>query len=280
MPCINAVSFHERYTLEGICRTVRAAGFDSLELSRPLFYEKLTTPGLRRRFADWSMEIGLGLSGFDCWVDVNPYDRREETLAEFRRAVDWAADLQLGMIITHDPWAAVNGHRRPQKCLNECVSFFREVATLCDEKGLRLVFEPHPDTLSMDNHWACDFIDAVAEGHANRRVGILYDCCHYGVGQPDTYIVAIEALGKRIHHLHFSDGDATTYALHLPLGDGCLELETMVQAFQAIGFSGTLTNDLYNYPLLEDGARRNAGEICKIEQRLGLNPLKHREGHS
>jgi sugar phosphate isomerase/epimerase len=270
MARINAVSFHENPSIEAICGIARRAGFDSLELSRPPFYLKLTTAGLRRRFAEWAAQLGLGLYGFDCWVDVLPYDRFDDTLAEFGKAVEWAADLKLGLVITHDAWRAVNGDRGPRKCLGVHVELFRRVADLCATKSLRLVFEPHPDTLSMDNTWAIDFIDAVAEGHPPGSVGILYDCCHYGVGQPDGYVEAIPVLGQRIRHVHFSDGDRKTYALHLPLGEGELHLEGIVASLLASGFQGSLTNDLYNYPLLEEGARLNAPRIRAVERRLGL----------
>lgn len=270
MPCINAVSFHEDPGIESICRRVVAAGFDAIEVSRPPFYDKLTTPETRRRFKEWAGETGLALHGFDCWVDVEPYDRLDETLAGFEAAVEWAADLDLGMIISHDPWAKVNGDRSPSECLGVNVELFRRVADLCAARDLRLVFEPHPDTLSMQNEWAIDFVDAVADGHSGGRVGILYDCCHYGVGQPESYARSIETLGRRIRHIHYSDGDRKTYALHLPLGDGDLDLGGVVDALRRIEFDGTLTNDLYNYPLLDDGAGRNASGIREVEQRLGL----------
>lgn len=268
MPRINAVSFHEERSIEAICRRVLAAGFDSLELSRPPFYEKLTTPGLRKQFAAWAGKAGLAFYGFDCWVDIDPYQRPQITLAEFDRAIDWAADLDLKLLITHDPWQSVNSGRSPAECLRATISLFRPVLAKAAQRDLRFVFEPHPDTLSMDNAWAIDLIDALASEVAPGSVGILYDCCHYGVGHPNDYVAAIHTLGSRIAHVHFSDGDKQTYALHLPLGKGSLDLQAIVTALVDIGFTGTLTNDLYNYPLLDYGAQHNVPRMREVEMAL------------
>jgi sugar phosphate isomerase/epimerase len=264
MTCINAVSFHEDPSIESICRKVRSAGFDTIELSRPPFFSKLTTAGTRARFSEWAAELNLQLYGFDCWVDVLPYTAMEETLDGFRTAVNFAKDLQLRMLISHDPWMKDNGERSPAECLRVNIELFRKVADISADAELDLVFEPHPDTLSMNNRWCIDFID----GLERSNVGILFDCCHYGVGQPDTYLQTIDQLGSRIRHLHFSDGDRLTYALHLPLGDGELDLTAIIRALRAIPFRGTITNDLFNYPLLEDGARRNAPKIKQLEEEL------------
>lgn len=266
MPCINAVSFHEDFSIESICRKVLSAGFDALEVSRPPFFNKLTTLQTRARFARWAADSGLRLQGFDCWVDVLPYSTYEKTLEGFRAAVDFARELNLQFVISHDAWLEDTPTQAPAEALRTHIELFRRVADMCLEAELSLVFEPHPNTLSMENSWCIDLID----GMERPNVGILYDCCHYGVGQPDTYVDAIAQLGKRIRHLHFSDGDRSTYALHLPLGDGELDLAAIVRALQAIPYHGTLTNDLYNYPMLEDGATRNAPRIRDIERSLGI----------
>ena len=270
MPRINAVSFRQYPSIETICRLVRDAGFDGLELSRPHFYEGLTTERTRRRFAEWAAEFGLSLFGFDCWVEVEPYTAFDETLADFQRAIDWASDLNLGMIISHDPWSRVNGDRSPSECLAVNVGLFQRVAEKCAEQGLRLVFEPHPDTLSMQNSWAIDFIDQLSASSSPKTVGLLYDCCHYGVGQPEIYAQSITDLGSRTRHIHFSDGDRKSYALHLAPGDGDLDLEAIVTAIQSIDYRGTLTCDIFNNPMLEDCARRSVQWIRDVESSLGL----------
>jgi inosose dehydratase len=266
MARINAVSFHKNPSIEAICRTIRDCGFNSVEISRPPFYDQLTTRGTRALFSRWLAELGLSMYGFDAWVEVDPYAAEAATLAGFRDAIDFAADLDLGMIITHDGWKRTVGPRGPSECLAILIPYFRKLCDMAAEAGLDVVLEPHPDTLTMDDRFAIELID----GLDRENIGLVYDCCHYGVGQPDGYVQAIERLGRRIRHVHFSDGDRATYALHLPLGEGDLDLGAIVEALKRVGFSGTLTNDLYNYPLLEHGARHNAGRIRQIERALQL----------
>lgn len=269
MPRINAVSFHELGGIETICRAVKQAGFDSFEVSRPPFFHKLTTSAMRRTFLAWLKQQGLTAFGFDAWVDVQPYSARGATLEAFKSAIDFAGDLDLGLIVTHDGWKRDAGHRRRSQCLPVLTRYFKRLCDMAAQRGLDVVIEPHPDTLSMDASFAIDLIDSVRRDN----FGLLFDCAHYGVGHPHSYVRIIEKLGVRIKHVHFSDGDRRTYALHLPLGEGELDLRGIVQALKDLRFKGTLTNDLYNYPLLEDGARRNAEKIRAVEHDLGLSRL-------
>jgi sugar phosphate isomerase/epimerase len=266
MPRINAVSFHEDHSIESICRKALASGFDSIEVSRPPFFPRLTTRGTRSRFRDWCCEQKLSLYGFDCWVEVLPFSAMQESTEDFRQAIRFAVDLDLKTVISHDSWLRDNGNRSRTECLRANSELFRRIANDCSDAGLELLIEPHPDTLSMENSWCIDFLD----GLECDKVGLVYDCCHYGVGQPTSYVESIGILGNRIRHVHFSDGDADTYALHLPIGEGVLNLSAVIRSLRDIQFRGTVTNDLFNYPLLEDGARRNAPLMRAVEAELQL----------
>ena len=266
MACINAVSFYENRSIEDICHIIRRIGFESMEVSRIPFFEKLTTTSTRKVFANLVKELGLSTYGFDAWVNFDPYHAREETIKGFKQAIDFASDLDLGQIITHDGHMDITEGKSPGECLKILIPLFQEIADLSDQKGLKVVLEPHPDTLSMDDIFAIDLIDGIDR----HNIGLVYDCCHYGVGQPNTYIQAIKNLAHRIQHIHFSDGDCRTYALHLPLEEGELALDAIIENLQEIGFNGTLTSDMYNYPLLEEGAKRNLKRIKEVEEKLGL----------
>ena len=269
MPRINAVPFYKNRTLEGICRTIVEAGFDSIEVCRPHFYETLVTRELRQTFLRWAEKLGLSCLGMDTWVNVQPYENPDATIADYAAVVDFAADLDLKQIITVEGQDDIVGDRTHTDCLKVLVPFYQRVADMAAAKDLQLLFEPHPDTLSIENNFAIDLVDGIERDN----VGLVYDSAHYSVGQPKTYVESIAILGDRIRHLHFSDGDAKTYSLHLPVGEGSLDLDGMIGALKDIGFQGTLTNDIWGYPLLEDGAKRNAPRIKALAQVLELrNP--------
>lgn len=128
MACLNAAIFDPALSLEALTRTVRALGYDTLELSRPHHLDRLTTPATRRAYRAHCAAHGLRLRGLDCWVEVRPYDRWGETLAGFDAAIAWAAEMDCGFLISHDPWLADTGGRSPSRCLRTCIDLFRQVA--------------------------------------------------------------------------------------------------------------------------------------------------------
>jgi sugar phosphate isomerase/epimerase len=56
----------------------------------------------------------------------------------------------------------------------------------------------------------------------------------------------------------------------MPPGVGCLDLDGIVDALAGIGFNGTITLDLYGYPLPEEGSRTSIRYLRKVIERLGI----------
>jgi sugar phosphate isomerase/epimerase len=109
----------------------------------------------------------------------------------------------------------------------------------------------------------CDALDA-------DRFGVTFDFCHYGVGRKNDYTNAVRNLGHRIKHIHFSDSDQQTSELHFPPGAGRMDFSALLNAFRDIHYAGTITLDLYGYPMPVQALAPSAEELRKAANWLNI----------
>lgn len=250
--CGNSITFQD-YSVEEACQRLAAAGCNAVEMWPP-HLAGCRTPALLRQFRDFAAELGLELWGlnavgadyFQPFGGQADYDR---TLAGLKEDVDYALELGVADVMVWEGLRPATGDMPDADLLAILVSLFREAIDYARPKGVRFTAEPHPFTLGMDNNFMKQLCDQLDRAH----FGILFDFCHYGVGQPDGYVQAIYDLGPRIEHLHYSDTDGFTSELHYPPGKGVLDLQAMNQALVDIKFAGTSTLDMYGYPVPEQG---------------------------
>ena len=250
--CGNSITFQD-YSVEEACQRLAAAGCNAVEMWPP-HLAGCRTPALLRQFRDFAAELGLELWGlnavgadyFQPFGGQADYDR---TLAGLKGDVDYALELGVADVMVWEGVRPATGDMPDADLLAVLVSLFREAIDYARPNGVRFTAEPHPFTLGMDNSFMKRLCDQLDRAH----FGILFDFCHYGVGQPDGYVQAIYDLGPRIEHLHYSDTDGFTSELHYPPGKGVLDLQAMNQALVDIKFAGTSTLDMYGYPVPEQG---------------------------
>lgn len=249
--CGNSITFQD-YTVEAACRLMAAAGCNAVEMWPP-HLAGCRTPRLLRQFRDFAADCGLELWGlnavgadyFQPFDSQSSYDR---TLAGLKADVDYALELGVNDVMVWEGVRPAGSDIADVDMLAVLVELFREAIDYAAPKGVRFTAEPHPFTLGMDNAFMIQLCDQLDREH----FGILFDFCHYGVGQPETYVQTIYELGSRIEHLHYSDTDCVTSELHFPPGKGVLDLEAMHRALADIGFGGTSTLDMYGYPLPQE----------------------------
>ena len=161
-------------------------GYDALELWPPQIRE-CRTPQLRRRLAEHVASLGLKLVRLnaadpDYFKTLRSPADVPAVLAGLKADIDAAAELGMSQLLTYEG-------RRPANCgreeifgwvLDETVSLFEQALRYARTKGVSLSVEVHPFTLGIDLDWLvalCDRLDSP-------DFGVVYDCCHFGVGLP------------------------------------------------------------------------------------------------
>ncbi|MCC7361415.1 MAG: sugar phosphate isomerase/epimerase [Anaerolineales bacterium] len=271
----NPMIFRE-LPLEAALRQTQALGFDALELWPPQI-AACRTDALRRQLAEHCAGLGLPLvrlnaAGADYFGPWETPASGAQFLDGLKRDIDAAAALGMGEVLTWEGRAPAGATERDifGWVLDESVKLFRAATDYARARGMRLSVEVHPFTLGIDLR----FLDALMAGVGADDFGVTYDCCHFGVGLPHSYVPAISALGPRLHHVHFCDSDQVSAELHFPPGRGRLDLDGIVAALRGIGFRGSLMLDLWLYPLPEAGARIGVPYARRVMDALSLPPTR------
>ncbi|MCY3865814.1 MAG: sugar phosphate isomerase/epimerase [Chloroflexi bacterium] len=250
--CGNSITFQD-YTAEEACQRLAAAGCNAVEMWPP-HLAGCRSPSLLKQFREFAAELGFELWGYnavgaDYFQPFGSTANYNRTLAGLKADVDHALELGVADVMVWEGRRPPDSDIPDADLLATLVSLFTEAIDYARPKDVRFTAEPHPFTLGMDNDFMKQLCDQLDRAH----FGVLYDFCHYGVGQPASYVDAIYDLGARIEHLHYADTDGFTSELHYPPGKGALDLATMNQALKEIGFAGTSTLDMYGYPMPEQG---------------------------
>jgi sugar phosphate isomerase/epimerase len=263
----------EDYPVEEALRLMRDVGCTRVEMWKG-HLKRCRTEALLHQFAEYAKEeLGLEMGALNAVGE--PYFRPFGTDEELKATLDGLReDLDLALALGVRDVTIWEGIRPQALSDSECerqllprlIAMFRTAIDFAKPHNARFLVEPHPFTVGMNDNFLIQLCDALDPAH----FGTVYDFCHYGVGQPQDYVGAIGRLGRRIHHLHFSDSDQVTSELHYAPGAGKMDLPAILQAFKAIAYNGTVTLDLYGNPTPEYWARQSAGVVHQACEFLGL----------
>lgn len=267
----NSITF-EDYPLEEVLRVMRDVGFTGVEMWKPQL-KRCRTPELRGRFVDLAAGMGLRMGGLNVVGEpyYNPFGTEAElqaTLEGLKTDVDYALSLGVRDVLIWEgvrPKGASDGECL-ERCLPRLIDLMRAAIAYSAPKGVRFLVEPHPFTVGMNDEFLIRLCDALD----TEFFGITYDFCHYGVGRPNDCIAAVGKLGRRIRHMHFSDSDQVSSELHFAPGQGRMDIAGLLQAFQRIGYDGTITLDLYGNPTPVAAARCSLPKLRQACELLGV----------
>jgi sugar phosphate isomerase/epimerase len=244
-----------RLDLESAAAELLAIGFEAVEVHSLQLGPGLPGVPVHERHAAAAGE-GLRAAGLPATTLNAAGEPGFEPLGDREAAVDaLARTLRLGAALgavrvlcwdgrVADPADAAAAPAR----LAGVVDDARRRAALPDPPAVSV--ELHPFTFALAHGLVAETAAALREVGA----GLCLDFCHFGVALGPAFADGLddETLAA-VNHVHLSDGDCVSSELHLPLGEGVLDVDGLAGLFA--GREVALAWDLFSWPLPRAGLR-------------------------
>ena len=230
-------------------RELADLGYTGLEVCSP-HIELCVTRDLRRRFSSWVAEYGLTFVRYNTLIPVyfdtlESHEQVDGIISALKEDIDRCTDFGIQQLLTWEGRFVGNRDERFGWRMEETVKIFQAACAYGAERGVELSLEVHPFSMGSDVEWLVELCDQVDD----ERFGVMYDCAHFAVAHPESYVECIHQLGHRIKHLHFCDSDLKSSEVHFPIGEGQMDIPAVIAALKAVQFSGTLMVDTWLYPM-------------------------------
>jgi sugar phosphate isomerase/epimerase len=254
-------------------------GFDAVEVFATRTHFDYHDPAAVAALGEWLDDTRLTLHSMHAPVTASfvngawgePYStaiadeaRREQAVAEARRALDVARILPYRHLVVH---LGVPLAVRPGPNDNQVEAARRSLATLrelADAVGVKVALEVIPNPLSTPER----LVSLIEEVLETRTFGICLDMGHaFLMGD---VVESIETCSGHITTTHLHDNDGTSDD-HLVPGSGGIDWDAAVLAMQKVGYDGAWMFEVAPTAVTKTVLERTARARAHLEQLLGLN---------
>jgi sugar phosphate isomerase/epimerase len=187
-----------------------------------------------------------GAPGFEPLGDEAERERAIDSLAHDLRL---AAALGAVRVLCWDGRVAAAGDAPSAPArLAAVIEAARDRAALPEPPAVSV--ELHPFTFALAHGLVAETAAALREADA----GICLDFCHFGVALGPGFADALdEDVRAAVNHVHLADSDCVSSELHVPLGEGVLDVDALAALFA--GRDVALAWDLFGWPVPRAGLR-------------------------
>lgn len=200
-------------------------------------------------FRDELADVGLELTGVYSGGHLIYEDAHNDELARFRRSVNLAAAAGAKHYVIGG--GAVRHNGRQEKDYEVAAKLLDQVVDLGEAAGLVVSYHPHLGSLAQ----APEQVDALMNAS---KIALCADVAHLAAGGADPAAV-IRKYSGRLKYVHLKDLNKTTGEF-LPLGEGDIDLEDVINAVIESGYQDWVTVELDGYTGDVDAAARRSLE--------------------
>lgn len=201
--------------------------------------------------------FAIGDTHHPSWIE-NDSESRKLRIDHTLDCIELARKLGVSSIST-EPGGPVNSQGLNE---NELLRIFEnginEVLKTAEDENVTVLVEPEPGLLIENSEQFIKFI----KNFDSKHIGLNFDIGHFFcVGEDPSQV--IYKLSEYVRHVHLEDIAADRTHHHLMLGEGAIDIESVLKSMKDIGYEGFITIELYPYQECPTNAAKNAMKFIK-----------------
>jgi sugar phosphate isomerase/epimerase len=169
-----------------------------------------------------------------------------------------ARKLDVSNISTEPGGPIINQRLSENELLKIFENGIHEVLDTAENANVTVLVEPEPRLLIENSQQFIRFI----KNFDSKYIGLNFDVGHFFcVGEDPSQV--IYRLSDYIRHVHLEDIAADRTHQHLMLGEGAINIDSVLKSLKDIGYDGFITIELYPYQEYPTYAAKQAMEFIK-----------------
>ncbi len=271
--------------LEEVVKKLKELNFDGIEMAAFPPHLEPNTKEKRAEIKRLLDDYGLDISGLAAPYPSPATSGKNEYLNAVKSNLEICKDMDIPKlrVDSADPPNEIPGDMDYETCFNKVAQVWNESAQICDDSGVKLIWEFEPGFLFNKPSEVVRMVYKV--DHPN--FSVLFDSCHahmcgvVGARQmgeketlPGGVVQFAHMLTGKIGHIHLIDSDGTLHdddtSTHAPLGTGVLNFDEIMPAILDAGYNDQWWPiDLCFWPNALDVTKDNKQFLDKLIKKYG-----------
>ncbi len=262
----------KRFSLKDTINTLAEIGYEGVEIlcDIPHAYPKTLTNSDINEIKQLLSKLGTSISNLNSftlfaigdtyhpsWIESDP-ELRKMRIAHTLDCIKLARKLDVSNISTEPGGPIINQRLSENELLKIFENGIHEILDTAENENVTVLVEPEPRLLIENSQQFIRFI----KNFDSKYIGLNFDVGHFFcVGEDPSQV--IYRLSDYVRHVHLEDIAADRTHQHLMLGEGAINIDSVLKSLKDIGYEGFITIELYPYQEYPTYAAKQAMEFIK-----------------
>ena len=262
----------KKFSLKDTIYTLSEIGYEGVEIlcDIPHAYPKTLTNSDINEIKQLLSKLRISISNLNAftlfaigdthhpsWIESD-HELRKMRIEHTLDCIKLARKLDVSNISTQPGGPIINQSLSENELLKIFENGIHEILDTAENENVTVLVEPEPRLLIENSQQFIKFI----KNFDSKYIALNFDVGHFFcVGEDPSQV--IYRLSDYVRHVHLEDIATDRTHQHLMLGEGAIDIDSVLRSLKDIGYEGFITIELYPYQEYPKDAAKQAMEFVK-----------------